>query len=461
MRMKKFKDVEYSQLILGLYIILIGLLIVVLLPILKDSISIILAGKELSSPIRAEITSTILAVSTIILVIITAGYAKSTKELVDEQVKLRKIASFEKVLENVYSPLDNALNKFRLSNDSLPRDRIPENYNSDLNALNGDILKISDKYYHLIKQEIKNRYNDLWKSWDIYKRDATLENYNLLNSRINLFNAEITKHFNIEKKSLNNLQKYQNDINSDNDKKINSLEKEAKYNSKFIFVLCLIILIVTLFILINEDQIGPTSQYDWIYFEKKIPIKNENSNESLGSLDINGVVRSRGIISPAKPTEFMIFEIDFRSVKTEFLPTTLCEGYICKKNVTVSVCLQSYNARGYNKSELVEYPYLRREFPCIENIKLYNQGDDGFAYVSYSNNKSLDLNKEIVFITSGPQSLRIDNFFGHPYDIENVFEVNPYHFYSELQLNKYAFLLALIGLIVVIIDIIKFFGFGK
>ncbi len=63
-----------------------------------------------------------------------------------------------------------------------------------------------------------------------------------------------------------------------------------------------------------------------------------------------------------------------------------------QENVTVSVCLQSYNARGYNKSESVEYPYLRNELPCIENIKLYNQGNDGYDYVSYFN-QSHSLNK--------------------------------------------------------------------
>ncbi len=209
---------------------------------------------------------------------------------------------------------------------------------------------------------------------------------------------------------------------------------------------------------IYYDEEGPTSNYDWVYFEKNIDIKKDNSDDSVGSFHINGVVRSKGIISPAKPAEFMIFEIDFRSVKTEFLSiySSLCEGYICRKNATVNVCLQGFNARGYNKSESVQFPYERHEPACIENIKLYNQGDDGFAYVTYSNNKSLDLNKGVVFITSGPQSLRIWNFFGYPYDIENVFEVNPYHIYSELQLNKYAYILALIGLIVVMIQIIDF-----
>lgn len=212
---------------------------------------------------------------------------------------------------------------------------------------------------------------------------------------------------------------------------------------------------------IYYDEEGPTSNYDWVYFEKNIDIKKDNSNESVGQFHINGVVRSKGIISPGNPAEFMIIKnpgIEFR-LKKEFLEKSgslLCEGFICRNNATINVCLLGFNARGYNKSEQVKYTYLREEPACIENIKLDNMfGNDGMPYVIYYND-SQDFNKEVIFITSGPQSLRIDNFFGYQYYIENVFEVNPYHFYSELQLNKYAFLIALIGLIVVMIQIIDF-----
>lgn len=239
-----------------------------------------------------------------------------------------------------------------------------------------------------------------------------------------------------------------------NRQEVEKFTEGFKKRSKSILVLAIIIIFGYLIINVNNDELGPTSQYDWAYFEKKIEIKKENSNESIGNLYIEGVAHSKGIISPAKPAEFMIFKINFESMKTEFLPT-LCESYVCKKNVTVDVCLQTFNARGYNKSEKVQYPYLRNESACLKNIELYKQGDDGSAYVTYFGT-SHNYNKEVVFITSGPQSLRINNFFGYAYNIENVFEVTPYSFYSELQLAKYAFLLALIGSIVVIIEIINF-----
>lgn len=85
--MKK-SNIEYSGLIKGLSYILFGFLLVVFFPVLKDSLSSALRGEELSSLIRTEITSIILAFSTIILVIITAFYAKSTKEMLDEQIKM-------------------------------------------------------------------------------------------------------------------------------------------------------------------------------------------------------------------------------------------------------------------------------------------------------------------------------------------------------------------------------------
>ena len=199
--MKKFEDVEK-----GLYYILIGYLLIVFVPILVDYISSIYTGKEPSLLIRTEMTSIISAVSTIILVIITVGYAKSTKELLDEQVRLRKLNYSKDILENVYSPLNNALNKFRWNAESLPKDRIPQNYNREFDALYDDILKINNKYNHLINQKIKNRFQDVWNYWRQYLHDPTEPNYNILNDFINLFNAEITVHYNMEKNLFNNLQ---------------------------------------------------------------------------------------------------------------------------------------------------------------------------------------------------------------------------------------------------------------
>lgn len=172
--MKKFTDVKgHSNFTPGLYILLIALLMVAL-SIFGAYLVSIFTNKQPDYTIQTQITSTILAFSTIILVIITANYAKSTKELLDEQVKLRKLNYSKDILENVYSPLNNALNKFRWNAESLPRDRIPQNYNREFEALYDDILKINNKYNHLINQKIKNRFQEVWDSWRQYLHDSTI-----------------------------------------------------------------------------------------------------------------------------------------------------------------------------------------------------------------------------------------------------------------------------------------------
>ncbi len=115
--MKKSSDVDgHSNLLtIGLYILLFGLLLVSL-SIFYDYLIFLFTNKQPDYSIQTQITSIAAAFSTIVLVIITAGYAKSTKKMLDEQVKIRKMASIEKRLENIYSPINIAFNKFRLVN---------------------------------------------------------------------------------------------------------------------------------------------------------------------------------------------------------------------------------------------------------------------------------------------------------------------------------------------------------
>ncbi len=198
---------NYSKIISGLSYILICYLLIVFIPILFDITTSIITGKGLSSSIRTELTSIISAFSTIILVVITAGYAKITNELLDEQVKLRKISSFEKRLEYIYSPINMALIQFIINCESLPENRIPQVYNYSFKELNDVIMNIASKYYHLIDQKIINYYNsELWKIWLQYSSRPDIDNYRLLNSRIKMFGDYITTHLNLEKESLNRLQ---------------------------------------------------------------------------------------------------------------------------------------------------------------------------------------------------------------------------------------------------------------
>lgn len=212
--MKKPTDI-YSNLIYGLCVIAIGLFFVSL-PVLSGYINDILTNKQMDFSIQKQITDFVLAFSTIILVAITVMYAKSTKDLVDEQVKLRQVASIEKVLENIYSPIIIALNRFMLNCESLPENRIPVVYNNEFKDLNAVIMNIASKYYHLINQEILNYYSfELWKVWLQYSNNPDIDNYKLLNSRIKMFGDYITKQLNLEKESLNKLQQLGEKMNAD------------------------------------------------------------------------------------------------------------------------------------------------------------------------------------------------------------------------------------------------------
>lgn len=199
-RMKKFTFPD--GLIISLFI---G--VVVILSLISDYFISLFKGINPDYSIQQQITTIISGLFTIVLVLITARYAKSTKDLVDEQVKSRQVASIEKVLENIYSPITIALNQFMINCESLPENRIPEGYNNSFKDFNDVIMNIATKYYHLINQKIINYYNfELWQAWLQYSSNSDIDNYKLLNSRIKMFGDYITKQLNLEKESLNKLQ---------------------------------------------------------------------------------------------------------------------------------------------------------------------------------------------------------------------------------------------------------------
>lgn len=70
--------------------------------------------KGLTSQLYVEqltmLTTTIMALATIILAIITGWYAYTTHKILDEQKKLRQISDIEKQLEKLYYPLLDILN---------------------------------------------------------------------------------------------------------------------------------------------------------------------------------------------------------------------------------------------------------------------------------------------------------------------------------------------------------------
>ena len=115
------------------------------------------------------IANIVLAFATLILVLITRNYAKSTKEILDEQTKSRKKASIEKILEKVYNPMNNAFNEFRLENDNLPEDKIPLGYDESFIKLYNTLNKIDKEYHHLFDQDIIQHVSEIWRYWKQYQ----------------------------------------------------------------------------------------------------------------------------------------------------------------------------------------------------------------------------------------------------------------------------------------------------
>lgn len=150
--------------------------------------------------------SEINAFAVVILVILTGWYAYSTKSMLTEQTKNRKIEAIEKKLEHVYSPINNSLNKFKLELEPFPSDTIPDTYNELFKNLNYELMEVHKNYGHLFDQDLLQYHHEVWDSWKQYSSRRILENYKNLNALINKFHALIGIKIREETKSLNNLQ---------------------------------------------------------------------------------------------------------------------------------------------------------------------------------------------------------------------------------------------------------------
>jgi len=164
-------------------------------------------GVEPSYSIQTIIVTGVLAFATLLLLYITSDYAKSTKEMLDEQIKLRKIAVIEKKLEKVYNPTETALTEFlmkfpvRLKND----DNIPDNFHSTFSELNDKLMDIRKNYLHLISQNMSNKNREVFKSWLLFSNDKNIDKFNNLIDIIKIFKSSMFIEINEETAKLNEL----------------------------------------------------------------------------------------------------------------------------------------------------------------------------------------------------------------------------------------------------------------
>lgn len=192
-------DEKYFNIICGLLLVL---LVPVLLTTLVDYINSLRTGVDPNYSTLTLLVAGVVAFATIRLVNLTSKYAKSTKDMLNEQVKLRKIASIEKMLENVYSPMDNTLTEFELTLKPFSTDKIPGTYDHTFKDLNDKLFKIKMNYGHLFDDDIIKYYKEIWDSWQQYSDAKTLDNYKILNNSIYKFHDILNIKIKKEKEHL-------------------------------------------------------------------------------------------------------------------------------------------------------------------------------------------------------------------------------------------------------------------
>ena len=201
-----------------------------------------------------------------------------------------------------------------------------------------------------------------------------------------------------------------------------------------IFCLCIFVLIYSLLVLF--DLQGPTSKYD----NKFIDIY-ENIEGGGGVYFIEGMYKSKGAISANEEVEFLIFRV-FYSVQKDSFKDIVGEANIWPDNITVGICPDNAVASGDLRG---------RKSPCINAI--LNKSNEDISSVYYENITKKKNN--IEFLSSGQKSLIISSLFNNPHK-ENIFEIEPYSTYLQIQLQKYMYVIALLGFIVILIQLFEF-----
>jgi hypothetical protein len=204
-------------------------------------------------------------------------------------------------------------------------------------------------------------------------------------------------------------------------------------------LILLSIFIVIYSVLIFFDYQGPTSVYD----TKRLYIHGNFNGQPGGFYTINAVYRSKGVISSNKDIEFFIDSVQYDLQKEQFKYLVGTRN-IWPDNITVSFCpddirgdsLDSINPCIYGKGVVLEKMYEDNESILYFN-KGYNRGD----YFKYN----------IEFVSSGQKALVISSMLPQIHE-ENVFQIEPYSTYLQIQLEKYMYILALLAFVVTIYE---------
>jgi hypothetical protein len=166
-------------------------------------------------------SNTVTAGATVVLAAITAFYAYLTNSILKEQRRAIKIAALEKKLENIYSPLEEAIVTFILDIKKIQ----PSNYSESKQKVETIFLELADKlkkvkrnYGHLIDKDIFRYHRKIWyfsptEGFLEWKTQGELDNLisNFRND-IELFDKDISKKKDMYKIELYNLQGIKSEI---------------------------------------------------------------------------------------------------------------------------------------------------------------------------------------------------------------------------------------------------------
>jgi len=136
------------------------------------------------------------AYAVVILVILTGWYAWSTRSALDDERKNRKITAIEKKLENVYSPMDEAVTEFKLESEKIlaelgAEDDVPVKIKEIFEKLTENLLGVKRHYGHLIDFDIINSHQDVWNLYLSLDKTTDREKLDDFIDTINVFGKDI------------------------------------------------------------------------------------------------------------------------------------------------------------------------------------------------------------------------------------------------------------------------------
>ena len=158
-----------------------------------------------------------LAAVTCIYVSITMKTLRQTEKIIEQTKIEKKLDNIDKMLMNVYSPMEYILTKFNSSLEyykSMQSDGIPIEFNNLFKEMNDKLLEIKRNYGYLFDSELIEYHDSLWKLWEQYlcsEQENKKDIYDSLSAEIKKFHNVIGNKIDFAKHQKDN---FNNDFNN-------------------------------------------------------------------------------------------------------------------------------------------------------------------------------------------------------------------------------------------------------